>query len=55
MIYSFIGKQVVKYGVRFLRRKVALRTVALGGAGVVAGIAALGVAGYLATRDVPEG
>ncbi|MDQ2701136.1 MAG: hypothetical protein M3Y23_07390 [Actinomycetota bacterium] len=55
MIYSLIGKLVVKYAVRFLRRKMVARTVILGSAGAVAGIAAIGVAGYLATRDVPEG
>ena len=55
MIYTLIGKLVVKYGVRILRRKLVVRTVVLGSAGVVAGITAVGVAGYLATRDVPEG
>jgi len=55
MIYTMIGKLVVKYGLRILRRKLVLRTVVLGSAGVVAGVTAVGVVGYLATRDVPEG
>lgn len=55
MIYSLIGKLVVRYGVKLLRRKLVVRTVVLGSVGVVVGIAAVGVAGYLATRDVPEG
>ena len=38
----------------YLRRRVALRTVALTGAGVAAGVVAVSVAGYLVTRDVPE-
>ena len=55
MIYSLIGKLVVKYGLRFLNRKLVKRTALLGAGGVVAGVAAIGVVGYLATRDVPEG
>lgn len=55
MIYTLIGKLVVKYGVYILRRKLVLRTLVLGTAGAVVGITVVGVAGYLATRDVPEG
>ena len=55
MIYSLIGKLVVKYGVKLLRRKMVARTVVIGSAAAVAGIAAVGVAGYIVTRDVPEG
>ncbi len=55
MIYSTIGKLVVKYGLKLLKRKLVVRTVVLGSAGVVAGVTAVGVVGYLATRDVPEG
>jgi len=55
MIYNLIGRAVVKFGWMYLRRRFALPTVLLTGAGVAAGFAAVGVAGYLATRDVPEG
>lgn len=55
MIYKLIGKAVVRIAVYWLRRRFVLRTVLLTGAGVVAGTAAVGVAGYLLTRgDVPE-
>jgi hypothetical protein len=55
MFYSLIGRATVKVFVSFFRHKFVLRTALLTGAGVVAGITAVGVAGYLATRDVPEG
>jgi len=55
MIYSLIGKLVVKYGIKLLRRKVVARTVVIGTVAAVAGVAAVGVTGYLITRDVPEG
>jgi hypothetical protein len=54
VIYSLIGRAVVKFGWVYLRRRVALRTLLLAGAGVAAGFATVGVVGYLATRDVPE-
>lgn len=54
MIYTMIGRMTVKLAIAFLRRKVDPRTVALAGAGVVAGIAVVGVVGYLATKEVPE-
>lgn len=51
MIYHAIGKAVVKYGWLFMRRRYA-RQMRVG-----AGLAALGlgVALYLASRNVPEG
>jgi hypothetical protein len=55
VIYSLIGRVVVKFGVRFLRKKFVKRTALLAAGGVVAGVTAVGVAGYLVTRDVPEG
>jgi hypothetical protein len=55
VIYKLIGQVVVKLGVRFLKKKFVLRTAVLTGAGVAAGVAVVGVAGYLATRDVTEG
>ncbi len=55
MIYSLIGKAVVKYGLKMMDRKLVKRTALLGAGGVVAGIAMVGVIGYLVTRDVPEG
>lgn len=55
MIYNLIGKSVVKFIVFGMRRKFVLRTAVLAGAGVVAGVTAVGVTGYLLTRgDVPE-
>ena len=51
MIYRAIGKAVVKYGVLYARRRYA-KQIRIGlGLGVVG----LGIAAYLATRDVPEG
>ena len=55
MIYSLIGKAVVKYGLKMMNRKLVKRTALLGASGFIAGITAVGVIGYLATRDVPEG
>lgn len=54
MIYNLIGRMTVKFVLIMIRRKVDPRTAAIAGAGVLAGIAAIGVAGYVATRDVPE-
>jgi hypothetical protein len=54
MIYNLIGRAVVKLGWLFLKRKYARRMIALAGFGFVLGITTVGVAGYLATRDVPE-
>ncbi|MGA7397974.1 MAG: hypothetical protein WBW62_11060 [Solirubrobacterales bacterium] len=55
MIYTLIGRAVVKFGWIFLKRKFVLRTALVGSAAVAVGVTAVGVAGYLATRDVPEG
>jgi hypothetical protein len=51
VVYRAIGKAVVKYGVRYARRRYA-RPLRIG-----AGVAAvgIGIAAYLANRDVPEG
>ncbi len=54
MIYNIIGRITVKLAIVFLRRKIDPRTAALAGAGVVAGIAAVSMIGYLATKEVPE-
>jgi hypothetical protein len=53
-MYALIGRLTVWAVLRVIRKKVDPRTVALAGAGVVAGIAAVGVVGYLATKEVPE-
>ena len=49
-----IGRLTVWFVLRAIRKKVDPRTAGLAGAGVVAGIAAVGVVGYLATKEVPE-
>jgi hypothetical protein len=54
VIYNLIGRLTVKLAVIFIKRKVDPRTAAIVGAGAVAGIAAIGIAGYVAARDVPE-
>ena len=54
MIYNLIGRITVTLIASFIRQKVDPRTAALAGAGVVAGIAAVSVVGYLATKEVPE-
>jgi hypothetical protein len=51
MIYRAIGKAVVKYGVLYARRRYA-RPIRIG-IGLAA--VAIGIAAYLATRNVPEG
>ena len=51
MIYRWIGKSFVKYGILFVRHRFA-RQIRIG-AGVAA--VAAGIAIYLATRNVPEG
>ncbi|MEX2447209.1 MAG: hypothetical protein WD404_00505 [Solirubrobacterales bacterium] len=51
MIYRAIGKAVVRYGLQFIRRRYA-RPIRIGlGLGAVA----IGIAAYLASRNVPEG
>lgn len=54
MIYNLIGRATVRIALYWLRRRFVMRTAVLTGAGVVAGVTAVGVAGYLLTRDVPE-
>jgi hypothetical protein len=54
VIYNLIGRLTVKLVVFIIRRKVDPKTAAIAGAGVLATIGAIGVAGYIATRDVPE-
>jgi hypothetical protein len=51
VIYRAIGKAVVKYGLLFVRRRYA-RQIQVG-VGIAA--VAVGIAAYLATREVPEG
>jgi hypothetical protein len=51
MIYRAIGKAVVRYAVLFLRQRYA-RPLRIG-AGLAA--VAIGIAAYLASRNVPEG
>jgi hypothetical protein len=55
MIYTLIGKAVVRLGWIFLRRRAAARKALLAGAGVAAaGVAVVAVTGYLITRETPE-
>ncbi len=57
MIYNVIGRLTVRFALIYLRRKVDPKTAAIVVGGTVAGITAVGavaVAGYLATREVPE-
>jgi hypothetical protein len=52
MIYGWIGRTVVRYGFRFLRRRYRRQ------AGIAAGLLAATVAAavaYLLRREVPEG
>jgi hypothetical protein len=52
MIYSWIGKTVVRYGFRFARRRYRRQ------AGIAVGLLTAAVAGaiaYLLKREVPEG
>jgi hypothetical protein len=51
VIYRAIGKAVVKYGLLFIRRRYA-RQIQFG---VGLAVVAVGVAVYLANREVPEG
>jgi hypothetical protein len=57
VIYNIIGRLTVWAVIRIIRRKVDPKTAAIVVGGTVAGVAAVGavaVAGYLATREVPE-
>jgi len=51
MIYRAIGKAVVKLSVLYVRRRYARQIRVAIGLGAVG----LGIAAYLAARDVPEG
>lgn len=51
MIYRAIGKAVIRYAVLFLRQRYA-RPLRIG-VGLAA--VAIGIAAYLASRNVPEG
>jgi hypothetical protein len=53
-MYALIGRLTVWAVVRFIRKRVDPRTVAIVGGGVLAAITAVSVVGYLAARDVPE-
>lgn len=51
MLYSWIGKAVVNYALRYARLRYGRQAkIALGAAVVAAAVGA-----YLATREVPEG
>ncbi|MBK5110739.1 MAG: hypothetical protein JJE10_05145 [Thermoleophilia bacterium] len=54
MIYNLIGRIVVRTFVLRMKAMVSPRTATFGGVGILAGVAALVVVGYLASRDVPE-
>ncbi len=52
MIYTWIGKAVVRYGLRYARRNYSRQ------AGIALGLLVAGVgaaAAYFLTREVPEG
>jgi heterodisulfide reductase subunit A-like polyferredoxin len=57
VIYTMIGRLTVRLALKYLWREVDPKTAAIVVGGTVAGITAVGaiaVAGYLATREVPE-
>lgn len=52
MLYSWIGKVVVNYALRYARLRYGRETrIALG----LFGVAAAAIVAYIATREVPEG
>lgn len=55
MVYKWIGKAVVVYGLAYVRRRYGRQIKVGAGAGLVAAAAAVGVAIYMAGRDLPEG
>lgn len=55
MIYRWIGKAVVVYGMAYARRRYGRQIKIGAGLGLVAGLTAIGAAAYLAARNVPEG
>ena len=52
MIYSWIGKAVVRYGLRYARRRYR-RQAGFAAAGLLLAVA--GAAAYWLRREVPEG
>ena len=50
-MYALIGRLVVKYGLLFARKRYG-RQITIGTGLIAVG---LGIAAYLASRDVPEG
>ena len=55
MIYTLIGKAVVRFTWILLRRETVAKKALMAGAGAaVAGVAVIAVTGYLVTRDTPE-
>jgi hypothetical protein len=52
MIYSWVGKTVVRYGLRYARRRYR-RQAGIAALGLL--LAAAGGAAYWLRRDVPEG
>jgi hypothetical protein len=54
VIYTLIGKAVVKFGLILLRREPVVKKALVAGAGTAVAITVVAAAGYLATRDTPE-
>ena len=55
MIYTLIGKAVVRFSLMLLRREAVAKKALMAGAGAAAaGVAVIAVTGYLVTRDIPE-
>ena len=51
-MYNLIGKAMVKFAFRYVRRRYRRQSrIAVG----LLGVAAVAIAAYLATREVPEG
>lgn len=55
MVYKWIGKAVVVYGMAYLRRRYGRQIKIGAGVGLLASFAAVATAVYLASRNVPEG
>lgn len=55
MIYKWIGRAVVVYVTGNMRQRYGRQIKIGAGIGLVAGVAAIGTAVYLAARNVPEG
>lgn len=54
MIYNLIGRIVVRSVVLSMKTAISPRTATIAAVGVLAGLAAVAAAGYLAGREVPE-